>query len=232
MVYRQTPRSGKVRAAAKARILRSAQKLFAERGYDETTMQDIVREAKTSIGNAYFYFSNKGDILTCLLEEAVYETWARADEVLASVEPGAARIAVAVYANIMNFLTVDKDMARIAVTGEQTVVRHILGMHSERLIALFAENFPDRSEKELLMTVVAVGGANRMAIELILSGQLDVDAREAADFLVRWHLRAFNLPEREIDRVLRIAVRTIKPGPRSKKSPASPKASRTKAFTF
>ncbi|HKC81777.1 MAG TPA: helix-turn-helix domain-containing protein [Gemmatimonadaceae bacterium] len=232
MVYRQTPRSEKVRAAAKARILRSAKKLFGERGYDQTTMQDVVRDAKTSIGNAYFYFSNKGDILTCLLEEAVYETWARADEVLASVEPGAARIAVAVYANIMNFLTADKDMALMAVTGEPSVVRHILGMHSERLIALFIANFPDRGEKELLMTAVAVGGANRTAIELFLTGQLDVDPRELADFLVRWHLRAFNLPKPEIDRVLRIAVRTIKPGPASRRSPAGRKTGRTKAFTF
>src|SRR5882672_6824891 len=105
MVYRQTVRSETIRAAAKSRILRSAKKLFAERGYDRTTMQDIVRDAKTSIGNTYFYFSNKEALLGSLLEESVRATWARADAVIASVEPGPARIAVAVYANIMSFLT-------------------------------------------------------------------------------------------------------------------------------
>lgn len=229
MVYHQTLRSEKARTAAKSRILRSAQKLFAERGYDQTTMKEIVRDAKTSIGNTYFYFANKEDLLTSLLDEAVRETWARADEVLASVEPGAARIAVAVYANIMNFLMADRDLSRVAVTAEPRVVRHMLELHAERLIALFAANFPDRSEKELLMAVVAVGGANRLAIELSLTGQLDVDPHELADFLVRWHLRAFNLPEPEIARVLRIATRTIKPGPVPKKGSARRSARRKKA---
>ena len=232
MVYRQTPRSEKVRAAARARILRSARKLFAERGYDATTMQDIVRDAKTSIGNAYFYFANKADLLTSLLDEAIRDTMARAAEVVATVEPGPARVAVAVYANIMNFLTTESDLSRIAVTGEPSVIRHILGLQSARLIALFHANFPDRSEKEILLTVIAVGGANRMAVELSLSGQVDVDPRELANFLVRWHLRAFNLPEPEITRVLRIAARTIKPGPTPKKSPARRKAHRTESFTF
>jgi AcrR family transcriptional regulator len=152
MVYRQTARSEKVRATSRARLLRAAQKLFSERAYDETTMQDIVREAKTSIGNAYFYFANKEDLLTCLLDEAVRATWARADEVIASVEPGAARIAVAVYANIMNLFTSDKSLARIAVTGEPGVVRHFVELHRARLAVQLAANFPGRSEKELLMT--------------------------------------------------------------------------------
>lgn len=225
MVYRQTTRSAKVRATARARILRAARKLFSEHGYDKTTMQDIVREAKTSIGNAYFYFSNKEDLLTSLLEEAARATWARADEVVASVEPGAARIAVAVYANIMNFLTSDRNLTRIAVTGEPRVVLHIVELHLARLTALFTANFPGRSERDLLMTAAAVGGANRTAIELCLTGRLDIPARELADFLVRWHLRAFNLPEREIARVLRIAARTIKSEPAAKRVPGRPKSS-------
>jgi AcrR family transcriptional regulator len=226
MVYRQTTRSAKVRASARARILRAAKRLFSENGYDQTTMQDIVQEAKTSIGNAYFYFSNKEDLLTSLLEEAVSATWAHADEVIASVEPGAARIAVAVYANIINFLTSDRNLALIAVSGEPRVVLHIVELHRARLTALFAENFPGRGEKELLMTTTAIGGANRTAIELCLTGQLDIPARELADFLVRWHLRAFNLPEREINRVLRIASRTIKSEPASEEAQRRQKTSR------
>jgi AcrR family transcriptional regulator len=226
MVYRQTTRSAKIRARAKARILRAAKKLFSEHGYDQTTMQDIVREAKTSIGNAYFYFANKEDLLTSLLEEAAHDTWARADEVIADVEPGAAGIAVAVYANIMALLTADKDLARIALTGEPGVVRHIVQLHRARLLTLFAANFPGRSERELLMTTAAIVGANRMAIELSLTGELDIPAPELADFLVTWHLRAFNLPEQEIARVLRIAARAVKPLPAAKQTPRQPKPSR------
>ena len=210
MVYRRSPRSERARAEARARILRSARTLFSKRGYDATTMQDIVREAETSIGNAYFYFANKEDLLTTLLEDAIRATWARADAVIATVEPGAARIAVAVYANILSVLGADRDMAQIAVTGVPSVVRRIIELHFARLITLFTENFPERSEKAILMTAAAVGGANRSAVELCLTGHLDIPPKELADFLIRWHLRAFDVPEREIARVLRVAARTVK----------------------
>lgn len=230
MVYRRTARSEKVRAAARAKILRAARKLFAERGYDQTTMQEIVREAKTSIGNTYFYFSNKEDLLTSLLEESVRSTWARANAFINSVEPGAARIAVAVYGNIIYLLTAERDLTRIAVTGAPRALRHIVEMHMVRLMALFAANFPGRSAKEHLMTATAVGGANRTAIELCLTGQLDVPPPELADFLVRWHLRALSLPEAEIARVLRIAARTVKRGAAVTKPLAEAKASRAKTL--
>jgi AcrR family transcriptional regulator len=232
MVYRQTPRSGKVRAAAKARILRAAKKLFAQRGYDRTTMLEIVKEAKTSIGNAYFYFSNKEALLESLLEESANVTWDRAEALIASAESGAARFAVAAYANIISLLTSDKDLARIALTGEPGVVRHIVELHRARLATLFAASFPDRSGSELPMTTAAIVGANRLSIELFLTGELAIPARELTDFLVRWHLRAFNLPDPEIDRVLRIARRTIKPDPAAKKSPARRKVGQKKAFVF
>ena len=232
MVYRQTARSAKARATSRARILRAARKLFSERGYDGTTMQDIVREAETSIGNAYFYFSNKEALLESLLEESANATWTRAEALIASAESGAARFAVAAYANIISLLTSDRDLARIALTGEPGVVRNIVELHRARLATLFAANFPDRSERELPMTTAAIVGANRLAIELFLTGELDIPARELAEFLVGWHLRALNLPEPEIARVLRIAKRTIKPGPAAKKAPALRKAPQKKAFVF
>ncbi|WP_069171065.1 TetR family transcriptional regulator [Streptomyces griseus] len=40
-------------------ILRTALRLFAERGYDRTTMRAIAQEAGVSVGNAYYYFASK-----------------------------------------------------------------------------------------------------------------------------------------------------------------------------
>jgi len=211
MVYRQTPRSEKVRGATRDAIRRAARKLFSQHGYDSTTMQDIVREAGTSIGNAYFYFANKEAILSDLVEEAFLGAWAQADVACESVEQGPARIAVAIYANLINFLVNDRDMARIVVTSVPTVLRHVLELHAERLNRLFLANFPDRSEKELLLSSAAVGGANRWVIELTLSGKLNVPAPELGAFMIRWHLRALRCSEKEIDRVVRIATRTLTP---------------------
>jgi hypothetical protein len=133
---------------------------------------------------------------------------------------------VAVYANIMNLLTTDKDLARIALTGEPGVVRHIVELHRARLVTLFLANFPGRSEKELLITTAAIVGANRLALELFVTGELDMPARELAQFLLGWHLRAFNLPEQEIARALRIAARTVRPKSAANQAPRRPKAAR------
>lgn len=40
-------------------ILETALRLFQERGYDKTTMRAIAQEAGVSVGNAYYYFTNK-----------------------------------------------------------------------------------------------------------------------------------------------------------------------------
>src|SRR2546425_11549934 len=57
MPYRVTERTEQRRQAMRKRIITAARDLFVRQGYQPTTMQQIVQEAGTSIGNCYFYFS-------------------------------------------------------------------------------------------------------------------------------------------------------------------------------
>jgi AcrR family transcriptional regulator len=210
MVYRQTDRSAKIRRESRIRILAAARKLFAQRGYEATTMQQVVREAGTSIGNAYFYFGNKEGLVRALVEEGLRATWARTDPIIASVEVGHARVAVAEYANIMTLLGPEKDLAAIAVVGMPSVVRYISEILWKRLCELVRENCPERTAEEAVMIATAVFGANRAAVELCLTGVLKVRAEDLAKFLVAWHLRAFELPERQINRIVQLAARVYR----------------------
>jgi AcrR family transcriptional regulator len=173
-------------------------------------MQQVVREAGTSIGNAYFYFENKEGLVKALVEEGLRATWTWMDPIIASVEPGPARIAVHVYANTMTLLGSEKDLAAIAMAGMPGVIRHITQIMWERMYVLFTENFPDRDRDELLIISAAVFGANRTAAELCLSGVLKVGAEDLARLLIAWHLRALDLPEREIGRIIQLAARAYK----------------------
>lgn len=47
----------------RARILRSAVRLFAERGFDATTVQEVVTDAGVTKGALYHHFSSKNDLL-------------------------------------------------------------------------------------------------------------------------------------------------------------------------
>lgn len=55
-------------------LLARAKKLFSRRGYYQTQISDIVKNAKIARGTVYQYFKNKDDIFTSLLQTA-YEEW-------------------------------------------------------------------------------------------------------------------------------------------------------------
>lgn len=59
----------------KAKIARVAWKLFQEKGYDDTTIDEIILESGTSKGSFYHYYSGKDELLSSLPEifDAKYE---------------------------------------------------------------------------------------------------------------------------------------------------------------
>jgi AcrR family transcriptional regulator len=55
----RTPRS----EATRTRIVEAALRLFSEHGYDRTTMRAIAGAAGVSVGNAYYYFNSKEQLV-------------------------------------------------------------------------------------------------------------------------------------------------------------------------
>ncbi len=53
-------------ATTKSRIISAAWKLFYDKGYDDTTIEDIVLLSETSKGSFYHYFEGKGALLGTL----------------------------------------------------------------------------------------------------------------------------------------------------------------------
>lgn len=78
-------RTQELETAREEQILASARRLFAEKGYDRTTVSEIVQDAGIAQGTFYLYFGSKRDVLVHLarrLDEALRE------EVFAGDEPG------------------------------------------------------------------------------------------------------------------------------------------------
>ena len=70
-----TPKARRTRE----RILEAALVLFADRGYEATTMRDVAREAGASLGLAYRYFASKEEFALALYMRLAEESeeWAR-----------------------------------------------------------------------------------------------------------------------------------------------------------
>lgn len=67
----------------KAKIAKVAWKLFHEKGYDETTIDDIISESETSKGSFYHYYSSKDELLVSLPE--VFDE--KYEEVMQTLDP-------------------------------------------------------------------------------------------------------------------------------------------------
>lgn len=75
MAYRRTPKMQQRVLERRRAILVAAEELFAEKGYESTSMKEVAMRASTSIGNMYFYFSNKEDLMRALLDKIFNEIW-------------------------------------------------------------------------------------------------------------------------------------------------------------
>src|SRR5512138_820204 len=61
--------SEQIRTESRQKILSTAQRLFAKRGYDGCSVSDIARLAGMSQGNIYWYFSSKKELFKAVLVE-------------------------------------------------------------------------------------------------------------------------------------------------------------------
>ncbi len=57
------------KAQNRAKLLAAARKVFAEKGFGESTARDIVRETDLATGTFYNYFRDKDEVFRALLEE-------------------------------------------------------------------------------------------------------------------------------------------------------------------
>jgi len=56
-------------------IVRSAIRVFGEKGYDRTTIRDVAEEVGMLGGSLYYYIDSKEDLLVAVLEEAHRRGW-------------------------------------------------------------------------------------------------------------------------------------------------------------
>ena len=78
---RTAKQNERIRAETRSAILDSAMKLFAQKGYANTTTRDIATDAGLSVGLMYHYFNSKESLLHAVFDFVM----ARIDEVITAV---------------------------------------------------------------------------------------------------------------------------------------------------
>lgn len=94
-------KEGEVR---KQEILVAARELFVSKGYDQTSVSDILKIVDIAKGTFYYYFSSKEEVLEAIILDIVEEGARRAEEILKDKSiPLANRIVLAIMAQAPEF---------------------------------------------------------------------------------------------------------------------------------
>ena len=77
------------KAATRMRVIAAARELFDTEGYEGTTVREIARHAKVSVGSVFTTFASKGEILSQVMQDRLDGLYAELDRVMPhlSVDP-------------------------------------------------------------------------------------------------------------------------------------------------
>ncbi len=159
-----------------ADLLRAATRLFGERGFHATSMQDLAEALGMNRGSLYHYIDSKDDLLWSILSNAL-------DLLLARVEP---------------VLTDDADPARRLANGVREHL-HVAADFAEELslIQIELRSLTDERRRQMIQRRNAYEDLWRAALnDGITSGQLrpDIDVRlagigilSACNWFTQWY---------------------------------------------
>ena len=107
---RSSPASKRAVTDKREAILRAGIKVFADKGYFNSKVADIAREAGIADGTVYLYFKSKDEILHSIFDRAMEEFIAEGRNELASVEGPVAKLTRIAELHFEK-LGLDRDMA-------------------------------------------------------------------------------------------------------------------------
>lgn len=90
-------------------ILETALELFRKKGFERTTMRDVARAAKLSLGASYYYFPSKEAIVMAYYDYVQREHRRRAERELPKAKTLRERLAIAFHAKL-EILRNDRDL--------------------------------------------------------------------------------------------------------------------------
>ena len=109
-------RLGRRKARTRDRILREAAKLFDEKGFASTTVDEIVARADVSKGTFFNYFSRKDDLLLTVVERRHELAESAASEILSLAIPVRDQL-LAIFAEAAHAWEEDREWSRHVLEG-------------------------------------------------------------------------------------------------------------------
>lgn len=177
-------------------LLAHAARVFAERGYDRTTMRDLAAASGMSLAGMYYYVRGKEDLLYHIQERCFTDVLEGAEAALGAATDPHERIAAFIHHHVTFFA---HHMAEMKVLSHEAAA-----LSGERLqrITRIKRRYVDRLERLLRDVAPDQGPVERSAAAYALFGMMNwiynwydpagpLDAERLADLLTRIFLGGF-----------------------------------------
>jgi AcrR family transcriptional regulator len=177
-------------------LLAHAARVFAERGYDRTTMRDLAAASGVSLAGIYYYVRGKEDLLAQIQERCFTQVLDGVTAALSGAVDPMDRLATFIRHHVTFFAAHMPEMKVLsheaaALTGErQRPINHLKRRYVDLLQELLRDAAPDQSPAERSAAAYALFGMMNWIYNWYdPAGPLD-DAR-LADLLTRLFLGGF-----------------------------------------
>lgn len=197
---------------ARRRILSSCVRLFIERGYRETTMVEILREADVSASTFQNIFKNKSGVLLALARFMFENQFATAREIVG--ENAAPSLFYAVETALQLALAEANESIRenyLEAYAAPDIIRYINQEMAENLHALFARYLPDASLTDFYQ--IEIGTSGMIRAYMYVPCDQDFPLEQKIRRFLEMSLLAYSIPEDErrvaIDYVAHLDIRHL-----------------------
>ena len=171
-------------------ILRTAARIFAEKGYHQASIRDIARATGVSLSGLYYYFDSKEELLFLIQDHAFGTLLANLERNLAGVDDPHRRLRILVENHLRYFIDAKAEMK-------------VLSHESESLGGDFRRRVNDKKRRlsdtamEILQALRPEGGIDLRVATFSLFGMMN--------WLYNWHRPGLDAPvETLVDDMYRI----------------------------
>jgi AcrR family transcriptional regulator len=197
---RRPDRRATRRAATRKALIQAGLRLFARKGTDATTFQQIADEANVGFGSVFNHFASKAELRDAALADMMITFAAVFERLATQITDPAERLAAFVRITIKTALR-DPDWGWFLVrTSVETPLFRVVVV--EQISGVVRQVWRRRTinRQRVEAVAIAAGGVILASITSRLTGQLDEDVAEYAAGAV---LRLADVPPRTADQVAR-----------------------------
>lgn len=177
----------------KERILKASTKLFAEKGFDGVSIDELAGEAKINKSMIYYYFSSKEGLLTSLIHkqlndfEALLEkAWIKKPKNIRALIEKPINLAVEYISQNRNIITILFHETLLKISKTKIDIIDFVNPVWDRLEADFREKFPSMPSASLMDKLICI---NLIINYVMIANRLDsldqAAMRQAKDLYVK-----------------------------------------------